>query len=119
MGTCRPDSSRKRVPKKEPAALRCRICDKPVAVKGAKIDSGGGPVHEECYALSLKLEQASQDGHAHATRPSNVIAVDVSRERDPTKMTELVAELNHALDEQNLDGTPKSTLDGKPEPESK
>jgi hypothetical protein len=121
MSTSRPDSSRKQVRKKEPATLRCRICDKPVEVMSARIDSGGSPVHEECYALKLKLEQAGQDGQAqaHSTRPWNVIAVDVSRERDAEKMTELVAELNQALDEQNLDGTPKSTPDGKSKPESK
>jgi len=40
----------------------CRICGKPAAVESCKTDDGGKAVHEECYVLKLKLEQASKDG---------------------------------------------------------
>ena len=107
MNTPTPASSRKRVPNTESPALRCRICDKPIAIETAKTDGAGQGVHEECYALKVKLEQASGDGHAQATRPWKIIAEEVSREQDSKRMPELVAELNQALDEQNLDGTPR------------
>jgi hypothetical protein len=45
--------------------LLCRICGKPLAVETCKTDDGGKAVHEECYVLKLKLEQASEDGHGH------------------------------------------------------
>jgi hypothetical protein len=40
-------------------------------------------------------------------------------EQDPKKMTELVSELNDALDHQKLDGTPKVTADGNRKPDGK
>ena len=86
MSTPTPDSFRKESSQKESAPLRCRICDKPVAIETAKSDAAGRAVHEECYALKVKLEQASQDGHADATRPWKVVAAEVSREHDPQKM---------------------------------
>ena len=42
--------------------LLCRICGKPVAVETCKTDDGGNAIHEDCYALKLKLEAASKDG---------------------------------------------------------
>src|SRR5215469_509724 len=119
MGTPAPDSSRMRIPQKESPAIRCRICDKPVAIETAKSDCDGNAFHGECYALKIKLEQASQGSHAPATRPWKVVAAEVSREQDPNKMTELVAELNQALEEQDLDGTPKPKSEFKAKPDSK
>lgn len=43
--------------------LLCRICGKSVAVESCKTDDDGKAVHEGCYVLKLKLEQASEDGH--------------------------------------------------------
>jgi hypothetical protein len=42
-----------------------------------------------------------------AARSWKVVADEVSREQDPKKMTELVTELDQALEEQGLDGKPK------------
>lgn len=95
------------------STLPCRICGKPVALDTAKADGDGKAIHDECYALKVKLEQASRDGHA--VRSWKVIAEQVTHEQDPKKMTALMAELNQALDEQNLDGTPKVVPDGKPD----
>lgn len=111
-----PDPSRKELPRKESPALRCRICDKPVALENAKTDGDGQAIHEECYALRLKLEQASQDGHPHASRPWKVIAEEVTREQDSNKLSELVTELNEALGKQTMDGTAKFGPDGKTKP---
>ena len=110
MGMSSPDSSRK----EESAALRCRICDKPVAIHNSKSDCDGNVFHGECYALKIKLEQVGQAGHAYATRPWKVVAAEVSREQDSKRMTELVVELTEALDEQTLDGTPSVKTKGKP-----
>lgn len=119
MGTPTPDSARREVPPKQSPVLLCRICDKPVAVETAKTDGAGHAIHEECYALKISLEQASGDGHAKSTRSWKVIAAEASHEQDPKKMTELITELNQALDEQNLDGTSKPSFDGNPKLESK
>lgn len=43
--------------------LLCLICGKPVAVETCKTDESGKAVHENCYVLKVKLEQASKDGH--------------------------------------------------------
>ena len=43
--------------------LLCRICGKPVAVETSKTDEDGRAIHEDCYVLKVKLEQASKDGH--------------------------------------------------------
>jgi len=43
--------------------LLCRICGKPAAVETCKTDGDGKAVHEECYVLNVKIEQASKDGH--------------------------------------------------------
>lgn len=45
-------------PKSQP--LLCRICGKPVAVEISKTDDRGQAIHEDCYALKLKLEEASR-----------------------------------------------------------
>jgi hypothetical protein len=42
-----------------------------------------------------------------AARSWKVVAEEVSREQDARKLTNLVAELNQALEEQGLDGNPK------------
>ena len=117
MGTTASGSFRKEVPKKESSALCCTICDKPVAIENAKSDCDGNSFHRECYAIKVELEQATRDGHANVNRPWKAVAAEISREQDPKKMTELVTELNQALDEQNLDGTPKLKPDSKPKPD--
>lgn len=95
--------------------LSCRICGKPVHVSDAKSDADGKAIHEDCYALKMKLERASQDGHGkhgHAeTRPWQEVAAEIIQERDPNRMTELVAELNRVFDEQQHDGTRKAKHD--------
>ena len=48
--------------KKKSSPLLCRICGKPVPIETSKTDEGGMAIHEECYVLKLKLEQASEDG---------------------------------------------------------
>ena len=97
----------------------CAICGKPIALETAKTNGEGKAIHEECYALQLKLESAKQDGQADSPRPWKLVAAEVLGEQDPKKMTELITELNQALDEQNLDGTPKPKPNGDPEPDSK
>ena len=99
-------------------SLLCRICGRPVPVETAKTDSEGKPIHEECYALKVKFKEASRDsrapdGHSHSTRSWKEIAAEVTREQNSKKIGELVAELNQALDEQRLDGTPKPNPDAK------
>jgi len=89
------------------SALMCRICGKPVLVEAANGD--GKPIHEECYAVQVQPEHASdgvQDGKASgaSTRPWKVIAAEAKREQDPQKLSKLVHELNQALKEQGLDG---------------
>lgn len=63
-------------------------------------------IHEECYALKMKLENTTQGGPLKS-RPWRVIATEAWGEQNPDKLAKLVAELNQALDEQNFDGTPK------------
>ena len=109
------DASSEKIPAAETSALSCRICGKPVSIETAKTDSDGVAIHEECYALKVKLEQASQDGHPQSTPPWKVIAEAVTREQDPKKLAQLVAELNQALDKQKIDGTPKRKQGRKPE----
>jgi len=46
---------------KEPALLLCRICGRPIPVEVAKTDSEGRALHEECYVLTIALEQAGRD----------------------------------------------------------
>ena len=43
--------------------LLCRICGKPVAVETSKTDESGRAIHDDCYVLKVKLEQAREDGH--------------------------------------------------------
>jgi hypothetical protein len=61
-------STRKPYRFKGTSPLPCRICGKPVTVETCKTDEGGKAVHEECYVLKLKLEQASKDGHPNRQR---------------------------------------------------
>jgi len=37
----------------------CSICEKPVSLESAKGDEYGRKIHEECYALKMKLKQAT------------------------------------------------------------
>jgi hypothetical protein len=46
---------------KEPALLLCRICGRPIPVEVATTDSDGRALHEGCYVLKIKLEQAGRD----------------------------------------------------------
>jgi len=39
--------------------IRCSLCDKPVPLESSKTDENGRAVHEECYALGLRLKQAT------------------------------------------------------------
>ena len=114
---------------KKRSELLCAICDKPVAVDTAKMDGNDKAFHEECYRLKLKLEQASRNGHdgdvfavgkvcSIEARPWKVIAAEVASEQDPKKLSALVVELNHALDEQGLDGKPKIRRDTKRKPDA-
>ena len=124
MGTSFPPLPPDQSPTKD--SVVCRICGKPVSVNTAKADAYGEPIHEECYAAKVQFEQASRfeqadrdalqsangvshrgDGHTGDSRPWKLIAEEVTREEDPKKMAELVTELNQALDEQRIDGTPK------------
>lgn len=113
------DTSARATFKDKSSALVCQICGQSVAVGAAKTDGNGKAIHEECYALKVNSEKASLDGPAHSTRPWQDIAAEVTKEQDPKKMTELVVELNEALDEQTLDGAPKVKPDGKPEANGK
>lgn len=39
--------------------VRCSICEKPVSLESAKADEYGRTIHEECYALKMKLKRAT------------------------------------------------------------
>jgi hypothetical protein len=39
--------------------VRCSICEKAVNIESAKGDEYGRAIHEECYALKIKLKQAT------------------------------------------------------------
>jgi hypothetical protein len=95
------DASSENIPVAETSVLTCRICGKPVSVETAKTDCCGMAIHEECYALKVRLEQASQGGHPQPTPPWKVLAEAITHEQDPKKMIELVAELNQALGRAN------------------
>ena len=129
MSTSFPPLPPDRPPTKD--SVVCRICGKPVSVNTAKADAYGKVIHEECYAAKVQFERASRfeqagrdalqsangvshrgDGHAGDSRPWKLIAEEVIREQDPKKMAELVAELNHTLDEQRIHGAPKPKPDG-------
>lgn len=102
-----PHSFSDKTPKIDRETVLCRICGKPVSLSDARTDADGKAIHEDCYALKIKFEQASGDGHVRSTRPWKVIAEEVSNERDSKKMAELVSELNRAMDEQGV-GKPPS-----------
>jgi hypothetical protein len=38
----------------------CSICNKPVEVEAATIDENGEAIHEECWLLKMRLEQAKK-----------------------------------------------------------
>ena len=40
--------------------LTCSICNKPVEAETATNDDDGKPVHEECWLLKMRLEQAKK-----------------------------------------------------------
>ena len=100
------DASSKKIPALRTPTLFCRICGKPVSVETAKTDGDGKAIHEECYVLKVKLENATDDAHdgkesATETRPWKVDAED------------------HALDEQGLDGKPKPRPAAEPKADGK
>jgi hypothetical protein len=41
------------------ALVRCALCQMPVPLESVKTDENGKAVHEECYLLTLRLEQAT------------------------------------------------------------
>ena len=43
----------------ESGLIRCSLCQMPVPVESSKADDNGKAVHEECYLLRLRLEQAT------------------------------------------------------------
>jgi hypothetical protein len=43
----------------ELGVLRCSLCQMPVQLEDSKTDENGKAVHEECYLLRLRLEQAT------------------------------------------------------------
>jgi hypothetical protein len=45
--------------------LLCSICNKPLDPRIAVIDQDGKPVHEECWLLKARLEQARNPPKAH------------------------------------------------------
>lgn len=51
------------VPQKFKRPLLCRICGRPVAVETSKTDEDGRAIHEDCYVVKVKLDQASEDGY--------------------------------------------------------
>jgi len=106
------------------SALPCPICGKPIPMETAKTDADGKAIHDECYGSKEKFENATKsthDGRAEgatdgaATRPWKVIAEEVSHEQNPKKLSELISELNRALDEQRIG----KSKDGQPTPDDK
>jgi len=41
------------------ALIRCALCQMPVPLESSKTDENGKAVHEQCYLLRLRLEQAT------------------------------------------------------------
>jgi len=41
--------------------LLCRVCGRPVVIEISKTDEDGSAIHEDCYVVKVKKEQASQD----------------------------------------------------------
>ena len=41
------------------ALIRCSLCDKPVPLEACKTDEYGRAAHGECYALDIRLKQAT------------------------------------------------------------
>jgi hypothetical protein len=79
--------------------LLCQICNKAVAIDGAKTDSDGRPVHGECYALLINSGTEQADGK---TRSWSAIAEQIIHEQDPHKVIALANELIKALGDQRL-----------------
>ncbi|MFL6443402.1 MAG: hypothetical protein ACJ713_06305 [Candidatus Sulfotelmatobacter sp.] len=46
----------------DPRSATCAICNRLCDLTSCKIDESGHPVHEHCYALSLK--KAAPNGHS-------------------------------------------------------
>jgi len=44
----------------KPQLPLCSICNKPVDPETAVADQDGKPVHEECYVLKMRLEDAKK-----------------------------------------------------------
>lgn len=113
------DASSSKISSATTSALLCRTCGKPVSVETAKADAGGKAIHEQRYALKGHLENATKSAHGDkadgmtdgtidgtGTRPWKVVAAEVSHEHDPKKLSQLVSELNRAMDEQGIGKSP-------------
>lgn len=57
-----PHSFSDKTPKIDRETVLCRICGKPVSLSDARTDADGKAIHEDCYALKIKFEQASGAG---------------------------------------------------------
>lgn len=109
--------------KPESNPLLCRICGKPVGAETAKLNGDGKAVHVECYTPSLAADRRGKnsadpneaDGSGH--RPWKVVAEQASHEQDPAKLTELLAELTQALDEQAIGKPPTFQAESAAQPE--
>jgi ribosome-binding protein aMBF1 (putative translation factor) len=93
----------------------CRICGRPIKLETAKTDGNGNAVHEECYGSDGK----ENDGSSDHPREWKIVADEVAREQNPKRLSELITELNRALDEQRLDGTRIVKRDLAPKPKEK
>lgn len=45
--------------KSHPVVMPCSICGQPVSLEAAKADEYGRTIHEECYALKMRLKEAT------------------------------------------------------------
>ena len=59
LKTGRLRQSSPRLASSESALIRCSLCNMPVPLESSKTDENGKAVHEECYMLRLRLEQAT------------------------------------------------------------
>lgn len=54
------ESAAPEAPLSSPSSIsRCNICELPVSLEAAKADEFGRAVHEECYALKMRLKTAT------------------------------------------------------------
>jgi hypothetical protein len=54
-----PNSASAEAPLSSPSEIsRCSICTLPVSLEAAKADEFGRAIHEECYALKMRMKVA-------------------------------------------------------------